>query len=128
MHGLKSARDRRSSSRQLGLELRELRHCCFAEYVDENAQCVLESVKHLCPQNLLLRKRKQTRIQCEEVPSKITTIHSRDVMRRQGLQSLGVIPVVEMPSVAIERLHGHQRVACALKELSHLNVAEVVCR
>ena len=75
----------------------------------------------------MIGKRKQARAQCQQVSSKVPAVHRRDVQRRQRLQGLRVIPVVEVAFVTFQSFHGPDCLRCAVEHLADGYVAEVVC-
>ena len=57
---------------------------------------------------------------------KVAAVDHRDIDRQQRLQILGVVPIIEMALMSLQRRHGTQRVAGALEQLAGRYVAEVV--
>jgi hypothetical protein len=66
--------------------------------------------------------------QRHEVPGQVAAVHGRNVARRQRLERARVVPVEEVPLVALHRAHRREGIGGALDQLARRDVAEVVRR
>ncbi|MDT4803918.1 hypothetical protein FQZ97_366840 [compost metagenome] len=73
-----------------------------------------------------VRQRQQAGAQGEQQPGQVAAVHRRHVVRRQGLQGLRVVPVVEVPAMALQPGHAGQRAVEAFQQAPGAQVAEVV--
>jgi hypothetical protein len=62
----------------------------------------------------------------EQAGGKVTAVNRRDVLRVERKQRAGVVPVVEMPSEALQLAHRPERVLGAAQQLPGGDVAEVM--
>ncbi|MNZ46191.1 hypothetical protein D3C78_638660 [compost metagenome] len=93
-----------------------------AQHIEGIAQArQLAGVEHLVVGQL-----QQAGAQGQQQPGQVAAVHRRHVARRQGLQRLGVVPVVEVVAVALQPVHAGERLLQAPQQPSGAQVAEVV--
>ncbi len=131
-------RERRWRSRGNGFQLlakcrqrarRNATHRSRLSYLlDENPIGVTQAVEQPGSQQPFIAEGEQTRAQGQQVASQVAAVHRRDIAWRQWLQSLRVVPVVEMPAVLLKLVERAQGVSRALDELAGRQIAEVIRR
>src|SRR6185312_12037457 len=71
-----------------------------AERVVQQLQGVEQALQHARPEYRRIDQFEQARAQGQQVAGEVAAVHRRDVQRRQRLQGLRVVPVVEVAAVA----------------------------
>ncbi len=95
------------------------------EHAAQHLHGIEQALQHAWLEHRFVDQRQQARAQGQQVPGEVAAVHRRDVQRRQRLQALRVVPVVEMTAVARQLLHGHQRVAGAVEQAVDAEETEV---
>ena len=94
----------------------------------ENRQRVAQALEQSRPDDPAVGDGEKSRPQGQQVPCQVAAVHGRDVGRQQRLERPGVVPVVEVAPVPLQRAHRGQRIGRALDQSAGRNVAEVVRR
>ena len=73
-----------------------------------------------------VHQRQQAGAQGQQVASQVAAVHGRDVEGRQRFQRQGVVPVVEVPAMALQTGHARQGLIDALQQARRTQVAKVM--
>jgi hypothetical protein len=113
---------------EVAQEMRQGRRRPAADDLGQHLRRVTQAFEPAHVDDRSVGDRRKARPQRHEVPGEIAAIDGRDVERRQRLSGAGVVPVVEMPLVTLERRHGAERIRRSLDELPRGDEAEIVGR
>ena len=118
--------------RQVGAKLRHLGGGGLATRarggrgLGDEPQRVAHAIEPPPRKDRVIDQREQPSAQRQQMAGEVPAVHRRNVARRQRLQGLGVVPVVEMPAVPLQASHRGERIGAALDERARRDVAEVV--
>ena len=126
-------RDRPGSGRRLesGFELLELANGCrlsLADGVDQNRERVAHALEPPPVEDRVVDKRREPRTQGQQMACEVPTVHGRNIARSERQSRLGVVPVVEVPAMPLQRFHSAQCIRRARDELSGREITEVMRR
>ena len=119
---------------QHGAELDHRQRRCVAvglrvlECILQHGQGVGQPRERRGRQDRGIGQRQQALAQGQQVPGKVAAVHRGNIGRRQRLQGLGVVPVVEVPTMARQRIQCVEHQAATLHHATDLQVAEIVGR
>ena len=97
-----------------------------AQLALEHTQRVAQSVDRGHPEYRVASEVEHAVLKRQEVPGEIAAIHAGYVKRAQGNERRGVVPVVEVPAITVERTHGRQRGGRPLDQPPRSQVSEVI--
>ncbi len=86
-------------------ELSQLCRHAVSRNILENHHRVGKTVKQASSQQFFVRQRKQSCPQGQQTCGKVPAVHGRNIHWQQRLEGLRVVPVVEMATVPLQRLH-----------------------
>src|SRR5438552_4806389 len=107
-------------------KFRQLRGFCLSCNTQQYIERIFHSLENARIENLPVRQRHQSGIQCQKMPGQIAAVNCGDIVRWQGFESLGIVPVVEMTSMPLQCARRRESVARALDKLTGLQVTEIV--
>ncbi|MCY1280466.1 hypothetical protein D9M70_292520 [compost metagenome] len=92
----------------------------------QHVEAVFEATQLVRPEGAVVGQRQKPRAQGQQHACEVAAVHCRHILRGQGLQRPGVVPVVEVPAVTVEAGHGRQGPFAALQQAPCAQVAEVI--
>ncbi len=98
------------------------------EGVLEHVEAVQQAVGDLHRGRRAVPQALQARAQGQQHPGQVAAVHRGHIARWQGLQALGVVPVVEVPAIALQPAHAGEHPFQALQQPAAAQVAEVMGR
>ena len=100
----------------------------FADGVDQYGERVAHALEPSPIEDGGVAERREPGSQGQQMAREVATVHRRDIARGKRQLRLGVVPVIEMPPMPLQRFHAAQRIRRALDQLSGRQIAEVMRR
>ena len=100
----------------------------FADGINQDREGVAQAFDPSSIKNRCVAKGRQSGSQSHQVAHEVPAVHRRDIERDERQSRLGVVPVIEVASMALQRFHCPECVRRAHDESSGRHVTEVVRR
>ena len=119
----RAERESAGSSRSRSTDVQGLAR---ADLLGQNAQRVAQPLQRPRRQHRARGKLQQAAAQHPHVPDQVAAVDGGDVEGPQGLAGVGVVPVEEVPPVALQLLHRFDRAGGAVEQLPAAQVPQIV--
>ena len=100
-------------------------HRMLAGQAAEDPRGVAQAGEDLRTGNFFGAQSPQSRSQSEEVSGQVATVHAGDVERIEAFKGPGVVPVIEMPAIALQPLHRAKGILGAFDQTAHRQITKV---
>ena len=91
----------------------------------QNPHRVAQTGKNLWREDLLIGLFPQSGAERQQMSRKVAAVHTRHIERKERSQRAGLIPIVEMPAMPFESLHGGEGVLRASNQAAHRKIPEI---